>query len=78
MIATVCSSKFDYDAKSRTFVAELSEARENFEGGFYIRSAKTGAVRLFLYDRTDTDGEDIHGWWYFCPAENLKALIIND
>jgi hypothetical protein len=76
----VSSSKFNYNARSKTFVSEISEARENFGDGFYIRSEKTGDKKLFLYDKMDRthDGEDVAGWWYFSPGEGYKALIIND
>lgn len=78
MTVTVSTDKFTYDAKSKTFVAEISEARENFGYGFYLRSEKTGVKKLFHHYKSDTDGEDIYGWWYYTPGERYKVLIIND
>ena len=73
------SKLFSYRAATKTFTAEISELPKNFDGNpFYIRSAKTGTSKLFLFEGVDTDGEDIAGWRFICPGEGFRALVIND
>ena len=74
------SEQFTYNKSTKTFVAEVSELsfRGNLGMGFYIRSKRTGDTRLFLFEGTDRDGEDIAGWRFVCPGEGLRALVIND
>jgi hypothetical protein len=49
-------------------------------GSFYIRSARTGDVRLFLLSETEKDagGEDILAFHYISPGQGLTATIFND
>lgn len=80
---------FDYNGKSKTFVAEASELPENFAPGnsysygkylpaITLISEKTGAPKVFFLKETDVNREGEIQGWNFYSADGLKALIIND
>lgn len=75
---------FTYNKETKTFTAELSELMRhpslttNIHQPFYLKSARTGEVRLFLQDHTDYNGKEVAGWHYICPGEGFSVLIIND
>ena len=83
MAFEISSRQFDYSAKAKKFTAEASELRlqpGQRLGSFYIRSARTGDVRLFLLSETERDagGEDILAFHYISPGQGLTATIFND
>lgn len=83
-IKTFNSRMFDYSRATNMFLADISELGQggrisfNLAGGFFIKSARTGEKRLFLFEKaTETDGE-IESCHFFCPGEELSAVIFND
>jgi hypothetical protein len=80
---TIPSNQFTYDKQTKKFTAEASGLcilpGMNL-GSFYIRSARTGDVRLFLLSETEKDagGEDILAFHYISPGQGLTATIFND
>jgi hypothetical protein len=83
MAFEISSRQFTYDKQTKRFTAEASELRilpGMKLGSFYIRSARTGDVRLFLLSETERDagGEDILAFHYISPGQGLTATIFND
>lgn len=90
----ILSHNFDYEPRTKTFVAEISSLTVNphsrvfddaCDEGFQIQSVKTGNKVVFTHVSTDTDGEDVAGWWFevYNPKDvpelrGLRVLIIND
>ena len=85
----ISSQLFSYDAKTRTFAADISEL-ETVHGltvvvrKFGIRSEKTGAVVQFDYTNITLDREgEVQSWTYtseYLPSigGTLSAVIFND
>ena len=79
----ISSQLFSYDAKTRTFTADISEL-EAVHGQvgviFGIRSEKTGAVVEFEYIGAERDPEgDIQFWEYTSGYYgHLRVIIYND
>lgn len=80
MPAYISSRKFSYDKEKSLFSAEASELSLRNMGSFYIRSARTGDVRLFLLTQTERDasGEDVFAFHYISPGQGLSAVVFND
>lgn len=87
-------TKFHFDPKTATMSAEVSDLgispNEDFikpiyndacDVGIAVRSDLTGRVEKFSFIDMDSDGEDVHGWW-FAPVNPQcrvkRVLIIND
>ena len=74
-LITICSSKFGYYGKARTFCAEVSDLGDyNFKQrvyddaldiGFEMVSEKTGASRVFLLTDGEIDTEGNIQYWIF-------------
>lgn len=83
MVFKIPSNRFTYNGKTRTFISEASNLNippgMNI-GSFYIRSVRTGAVRLFLLNDVERDatGEDVLAFHYISPGQELHATIFND
>jgi hypothetical protein len=78
--AEISSKLFAYDGKDKIFIGEVSALGPRFTGNsFYIRSERTGAVRLFLFSGVDEDPEEgIVAWHYILPGGDLRAVVFND
>jgi hypothetical protein len=94
------TGEFTYHKADHSFVAEESDlGRPGFsrvyddacDEGFIMRSHVTGHEVLFVYESTDTDGEDVYGWrfrsfmergrdrvWRKMTTRDFTVLIIND
>lgn len=51
---------------------------QGFPERFYIKSQKTGELRLFLASERIPNGEDLGGYRYISPGQNLEVTIWND
>jgi len=80
MPAYISSQKFSFDKSQNLFSAEASDLQICDMGSFYIRSARTGATRLFLLQKIERDasGEDILAFHYISPGQGLSAVVFND
>jgi len=83
----ISSQLFNYDAKTRTFTADISEL-EGVHGKvgviFDMRSARTGACVEFEYISTEynEDEDEVQYWIYtseYLPSidGHLRAVIFN-
>lgn len=80
---TFSSQKFLWNNADRKATSEISELGiGNWPSQFYIKSSRTGEVRLFLFqeDIINGKGEDaeLSGRIYFCPGGELSVIIFND
>lgn len=80
---TFSSQKFLWTNKDNKGTSEISDLGvPAWPSQFYIKSSRTGEVRLFLFqeDIMNGRGEDteLGGRIYFCPGGNLSVIIFND
>ncbi len=78
-IPTLSSTVFDWTAKSGyTTLDKIGCGVYNFPDRFYIKSARTGEVRLFLPDEAVMEAHDFfdgEGAAYMVPGQNIKVQI---
>jgi hypothetical protein len=80
MPAFISSDKFSFDKSKSLFSAEASELGLYDPSKFYIKSARTGATRLFILSEVERDaaGEDVLAFHYISPGQGLSAIVFND
>jgi hypothetical protein len=89
MVIDITHPMVGWDPADSTFVAELSDIEKSrFEitnlcrrgAPIWAENPKTGKMIKFIRFKTDTDGEDVFGWWYRAVhnGRELRFLFIND
>ena len=77
----ITSSLFDYDAHTRTFLADASELPMfNSGDGFVLVSSKTDRRVAFTYVNVRRNGDEIAAWNYVAYVDDAvyTASIFND
>lgn len=71
------AEQLDYQADNDTYVQEISMLRDE-KLGRLITIKREDKNRHYRLERTDNNGGDIAGWWYYEIGGAGKVLIIND
>jgi len=85
------TDKLIWDKKDKTFSQEISSLDINMGAVCRVATAtsiaqsievfnpKTKVAFEFKFVKTDTDGEDVQGWWFeSIRLPKLRLLLIND
>lgn len=88
-VTAYSTNLFSYNKETNTFMAEASTLckgnplyqifNDACDYGFWMESARTGKLMLFLFESTDRslNENEIYGW-RLKSEEGFNALIIND
>lgn len=80
------TAPFTYAKKEKTFITEVSNLKDPLcsqiyddacDEGFYLVSHKSNIKKLFFYDKTIQEGNEVISW-EFKNNEGYKAIIFND
>ncbi len=79
-IVSISSKLLTYDAKTKTLSAEHSSLGSPHLGGSVsVRSATSGTVEVFVFERHVKDRErELLAWEYRNAKHGIKLVIFND